>query len=303
MRVAPQRPDIAADIVLAGTNRWTARPWSRPTTHSAWDLTYTTAGTGRYRSGSTQITAAIGDVVLFHRDASLEHTAAGPGTWDYHYACFETATGWLPPGPFAAVAPGIYRAHAALTQTRQRIEDAFRRLISDVRARDAVETLAGLHRRRRDPDEQRGAADARRELALAALDEVFLLLRGDALETVRLDPRIVAALQIITNDLAAQHATDALARTAGLSESRFLHLFREQLGVPLRHAIRTLRLQQAAVLLAYGDEPVGTIAEEVGFSSIFALSREFRRTYGVSPRAYRERFRTISVPRDRPRSR
>jgi AraC family transcriptional regulator, arabinose operon regulatory protein len=296
MRVATQRPEVAADIVLAGTNRWPPRPWSRPTAHSAWDMTYTTAGSGRYRIGAMQLTTATGDVILFHRDTPLEHAAPGPVTWDYHYACFEPSTGWSPPDPFAQVAPGVYRARAALTQTRQRIEDAFRRLIGDIRARDAVETLAGLHRGRRDPEE-RGAAEARRELALAALDEVFLLLKGDALETVRLDPRIVATLQIITNDLAAHHETNALARTAGLSESRFLHLFREQLGVPLRHAIRTLRLQQAAVLLAYGDEPVGTIAEDVGFSSIFALSREFRRTYGVSPRAYRERFRTVSVPR------
>jgi AraC-like DNA-binding protein len=241
------------------------------------------------------MTVGAGDLVIVHRDVPLEHSVPGPDTWDYHFVCFEQEAEWGPPESFAPIATGLYRAHAGLMHTRQRIDDAFRRLIADVRARDAADALTKL-RKRIDAKGQQGAVEARRDLALTAIREVLLLVRGDALETARLDPRVVAAIQMITGDLAAHHDTKALARTAGLSESRFLHLFRAQLGVPIRRAIRTLRLQQAAVMLAYGNELVGTIAEETGFSSIFALSREFRRAYGVSPRAYRERFRTVRMP-------
>lgn len=286
---------------MVGTNHWTPRPWYPLRSPGTWLMTYTTSGSGRYRVGPAQLTTVPGDLVLIHRDAEVERCIPGPASWQWHYVHFDPWPAWEPPAPLAPLATGLYRAHAGLMPTRQRIEDAFRRLIADVRARDASEALMRLRRRTAKVD--RGAIDARRKLALGAISEILLLMRGDALEAARLDPRIVAALQIVTGDLAAHHETSSLAKTTGLSTSRFMHLFREQLGVPLRRAIRTLRLQQAALLLAYGSEPIGTIADEVGFSSIYAFSGEFHRAYGVSPRTYREEFRTLELPPHRPRSR
>ena len=301
MPIATPEAEPAPDILMAGTNRWTARPWYRLSQRGTWLMTYTTAGRGRYRAGPTVLTTAAGDLVLIHRGADVERCIPGPGAWQWHYVHFDLGAGWEPPEPFTQLATGLYRAHAGLLHSRQRIEDAFRRLIADVRARDATEALSDI--RTRSAKGRSGAIDAHRKLALAAIDEILLLASSDASEAARLDPRIVAALQVVRTDLSTHHDTSALARTAGLSTSRFLHLFREQLGTPVRRAIRTLRLQQAALLLAYENDPVGTIAEEVGFSSIFTFSAEFRRAYGVSPRAYRERSRTLRLPAYRRRSR
>jgi AraC family transcriptional regulator of arabinose operon len=277
---------------MVGTNRMTARPWIRLGSPGTWLMTYTTAGSGTYRAGSTRLTTAPGDLVLIHRDAAVDRCV--PERFDWHYVHFDPERGWAPPAPFTSVAPGLYRARVAMVHTRQRIEDAFRRLIADVRARDAAAALLDLEPAK--AASRRGAVESRRKLALAAVAEILLLLSGDALETAALDPRVVAALDLLTRDLAARHDAAAIARTAGLSTSRFTHLFREQLGVPMRVAVRTLRLQQAAQLLAYGSEPVGRIAEAVGFSSIYVFSADFRRAYGVSPRAYRALFRTLSLP-------
>jgi AraC family transcriptional regulator of arabinose operon len=257
-------------------------------------MTYTIAGHGRYRLGRTELLTDPGDVVLVRDDVPIEHSVPGPDEWDYCYLRFDPWPEWSPEMPFERVADGLYRAHVRLVPTRQRIEDAFRRLMSDLRARDAAATLTDI----------RGASRARRpatssvrsELALMALREILLLVGEDPLESGRLDPRILGALQIVTDDLAAHHDVASLARTAGLSVSRFLHLFREQVGLPPGRAIRLLRLQQAALRLVYTNDAVGTIAEETGFASIFDLSRQFRWTYGVSPRAYRERSRTPSLP-------
>ena len=284
---------VREDVLFAGRNRWSARPWSPPELPGAWLLTYTTMGHGQYRVGQAQLETEPGDVVLAHHDVAVEHRAAGPGAWEHSYVRFDPWPAWRPPAPFAPVAEGLYRAHVRLASTRQRIDDALRRLIGDVRARDAARTLTGLRAKgRRVPE----SYDGLRELALTSLREVFLLIDEDPLTSARLDPRVVAALQLLADDAGGTHDVASLARAAGLSQSRFWHLFREQVGVPPQRAIRLLRLQKAALQLVYTSDAVGAVAEENGFSSIYDFSRQFSRTYGVSPSAYRERNRTPRLP-------
>jgi AraC family transcriptional regulator of arabinose operon len=267
----------------------------------AWLLTYTIAGHGRYRSGRSELTTNEGDAVLVRGDASIEHSVPEPGPWEYCFARFDAWPQWRPAEPFERSAEGLYRSSVRLPETRQRIEDAFRRLIADVRRRDVAQALTGL--RRGEERTQELIAEARRQLAVIALSEILLLIGGDPLESQSLDPRVVGALQVVADDLATHHDIEDLTRMAGLSASRFRHLFREQIGLPFRRAVRLIRLRQVALRLVHTDEPVGAIAEETGFSSIFDLSRQFRRHYGVSPRAYRERARTLELPPPTPRRR
>jgi AraC family transcriptional regulator of arabinose operon len=282
------------DVLFAGRNRWSPRPWSPPSLPGAWLLTYTTAGQGEYRVGTADLLTEPGDVVLAHHDVAIEHRAPGPEAWEHSYVRFDPWPDWRPPAPFARVAEGLYRAQVRLAPTRQRIDDALRRLIGDVRARDAARALTGLRaQKRKRPAE---SYDGLRELALTALREVFLLIGEDPLTSERLDPRVVAALQILADDAGGAHDVASLAQAAGLSQSRFWHLFREQVGVPPQRAIRLLRLEKAALQLVYTSDAVGAIAEENGFSSIYDFSRQFSRTYGISPRAYRERNRTPRLP-------
>jgi AraC family transcriptional regulator, arabinose operon regulatory protein len=292
--LTPPTADVVADIVIAGQTRWTVRPWRHPRPAGTWLLTYTSAGHGRYRLGPTHQTVSVGDLMLARSEAPFEYATAGADGWTFLAVCFDPWSGWASPGPFVELAPGLLYAHVRLLRTRQRIEDAFRRLIADVRSRDGSATVARLRQQPAGRPDDR--LDPRRVLALTALHEIATLVDADAYDVARLDPRIVGALQVITADLTDQHDVASLAHTAGLSASRFQRLFREQLGVPLRQAIRTLRLQDAALRLAYGNDSVGTIAEEVGLSSLFDLSRAFKRAYGVSPTAYREHFRTQRLP-------
>src|SRR5262245_30591336 len=75
---------------------------------------------------------------------------------------------------------------------------------------------------------------------------------------------------------------NALAAIAGLSRSRFMHLFTEAIGVPLRPYVLWLRLQRAACDLMNGAT-VTTAAHRAGFSDAAHLTRTFRRMFGVTP--------------------
>jgi AraC-like DNA-binding protein len=74
----------------------------------------------------------------------------------------------------------------------------------------------------------------------------------------------------------------ALAQVAGLSPSRFLHVFRQEFGVPVRPYIRWLRLQRAACELIAGAS-LSQAAHRAGFSDAAHMSRTFRRTLGLAP--------------------
>ena len=73
-----------------------------------------------------------------------------------------------------------------------------------------------------------------------------------------------------------------LAGIAGLSPSRFMHVFTESVGVPVRPYILWLRLQRAACDLTEGAS-VTSAAHHAGFSDSAHLTRTFRRMLGVTP--------------------
>jgi AraC-type DNA-binding domain-containing proteins len=74
-----------------------------------------------------------------------------------------------------------------------------------------------------------------------------------------------------------------LARIAGLSPSRFMHVFTESTGVPVRPYVLWLRLQSAACDLLHGAT-VTSAAHAAGFSDAAHLTRTFRRMLGTTPR-------------------
>jgi AraC-like DNA-binding protein len=74
----------------------------------------------------------------------------------------------------------------------------------------------------------------------------------------------------------------ALAAGAGLSESRFLHVFKESTGTPLRRYLLWLRLQRAAGLMLT-EQSLTDAAFAAGFSDAAHMSRTFRRLFGVTP--------------------
>jgi AraC-like DNA-binding protein len=102
----------------------------------------------------------------------------------------------------------------------------------------------------------------------------------------RIHPRVRRVLRWLRDNVGAAEedlSLDRLAALAGLSPSRFMHVFTESLGVPLRPYLLWLRLQHAAGRLLAGASATEA-AHAAGFSDGAHLSRTFRRTLGTTAR-------------------
>ena len=123
-------------------------------------------------------------------------------------------------------------------------------------------------------------------------------------EPGRVHPRINRMLRLIPERLEGLQdvSLKTLADLSGLSTSRFMHLFTEAAGVPLRQYILRLRLQRAWVELLAGTT-VTSAACSAGFSDAAHLTRTFRRVLGVTPTALFPRNRSSAANPTTPRNR
>jgi transcriptional regulator GlxA family with amidase domain len=86
----------------------------------------------------------------------------------------------------------------------------------------------------------------------------------------------------------------SLAERAFMSERNFARVFTSQTGQTPGRYVESLRLERARMLLQSDDRPVESVARACGFRTVETLRRSFSRRLGVSPREYRERFRTAA---------
>lgn len=100
--------------------------------------------------------------------------------------------------------------------------------------------------------------------------------------------RLRPLLVHIRENLSVALAVSELAKRAGYSTAQFHAVFKEAVGATPMHYVRTVRLEEAARLLAATNGKLAEIASAVGFADAFHLSHLFKAHFGVSPRQYRK---------------
>jgi transcriptional regulator GlxA family with amidase domain len=86
-----------------------------------------------------------------------------------------------------------------------------------------------------------------------------------------------------------------LARRALMSPRSFARRFKATTGTTPHAWLLGQRLAAAETLLEESDAPVEEIARLVGFGTAAGFRDQFARRRGVSPRAYRQTFRTAAA--------
>jgi AraC-like DNA-binding protein len=103
-------------------------------------------------------------------------------------------------------------------------------------------------------------------------------------QTPRLHPAVRRVLRMVREEIETRDdfSLEEMARIAGLSASRFMHVFTASVGVPLRPYILWLRLQVACGEMIRGTSIAGA-AQRAGFADAAHLSRTLRRMMGMTP--------------------
>lgn len=87
----------------------------------------------------------------------------------------------------------------------------------------------------------------------------------------------------------------SLSLVARMSVSNFRLRFREFTGFPPIDYLIRLRLRQAAILMAYTDQPLSEVLEQTGFSDSSYFGRQFRRIFGMTARRFRRDARSGAI--------
>jgi len=132
------------------------------------------------------------------------------------------------------------------------------------------------------PDE-RSLASLRLRLRIARLVHDHRRATPPARTPQEMGSQAIARMQ----DNLGGAAIAQIAEDAYLGPRRFRQVFRQVTGQSPKRYYNSLRLEHAAQLLLSTPLSVTQVADRLGFSSAFHLSRAFRGRYGVPPSEYR----------------
>jgi len=104
--------------------------------------------------------------------------------------------------------------------------------------------------------------------------------------------RLQLMMQYINNHYSENISLEDIAKSASISKSLALHLFRDNIKeTPVNYLIN-YRLKQGAMLLVTTEKKVATISSDVGFNNVDHFCRSFKKAYGVTPSEYRQQTTT-----------
>lgn len=104
------------------------------------------------------------------------------------------------------------------------------------------------------------------------------------------DPRIVDAINAISENIGKSVAVDCLAENARMSKDHFIRLFKQELGTTPMQFIIERKMTTAKLMLSSENISVKEVAYSLGYYDLSYFTRLFRHHVGMTPRQYRSCF-------------
>ena len=106
---------------------------------------------------------------------------------------------------------------------------------------------------------------------------------------VRIPENLLAVRRLIGSAPAQNISLDDLAKSAGMSVSHFCAQFKKTFGLSPIECLIQHRMHHAAHLLSNRNLTISEIALQTGYEDLFHFSKMFKKHFGCSPRAMRNR--------------
>jgi AraC-like DNA-binding protein len=132
-------------------------------------------------------------------------------------------------------------------------------------------------------------------LTIEFVMQALRLLPDKTWSQQRHDPRVLRALEFMSDHLTLKLTSDKVARHAGLSVRNLNHLFHQQLHQSPMRILLDYRLDEACRLLRTDETSIDQIAEDTGLQNRHYLSRMLRQYRGTSPAVYRREQQWKSI--------
>ncbi len=118
------------------------------------------------------------------------------------------------------------------------------------------------------------------------LQEILISIFENSLDKAS-DSTLKASLAYIHNFFTAKISIPYLASLENLSNSRYVTVFKKQMGKSPNEYIIELKLQLAKNMLVRTNMSIKQISEHVGYNDQYFFSRLFKKHLGISPQKYR----------------
>ena len=109
-------------------------------------------------------------------------------------------------------------------------------------------------------------------------------------------PRVAQSIAQLTRFSGEPATAASCAAEAGLSASRFLHLFKEETGISFR-SFRAWKRARHLLHFANQDLNLAHLAQDIGYPDSTHFSHSIRRFYGLKPRAIFSGSRDLAIYR------
>jgi LacI family transcriptional regulator len=126
---------------------------------------------------------------------------------------------------------------------------------------------------------------------LRSIPPLSVATRQSSDVTAIANPCLANAMRFIREHACQGIGVDDVLEHLTISRSVLQRLFRKELGQTILDALTAIRMQRVKQLLSETDLSLADVADRAGFSYVEYLSTSFRRQTGLSPTAYRRKFR------------